>query len=139
MRTLTAALLAIGTAVAGCGGIGGSPRSAVVQVANEAAETVDMAWQSPTFFGTYLLSDHGTDELASCQPYVRAFGPGQHQLTFSTAAGSVDFVVVGPANDSLVTTFLIDVAGNVQEVSPDELSADGCSERPDWGGGLASA
>lgn len=85
----------------------------VLNVANGGSAEASIHWQSGGFLGTSLFGASGTEPVAPCQPYSRAFPPGSHQITVTIGTSSSSFALDAPSSGQAVVWVVIGKDGTI--------------------------
>jgi hypothetical protein len=126
MNKLILTMVVMGVIAVGCGPGGGPPTNMTVRIANERAQTAEMAWQSGGLFGTSLLASTGTDQIAGCSIYTRSFDSRSTTVTISVADLSLRVNLGSTPDFGAERDFLIGLQ-DISEIDPAALPANPCS------------
>lgn len=89
----------------------------LVQVANLSQTDASFHWQSPGLLGTPLLGGSGTEPIRACGTYARGFGPGDQQVTITSASDTASFVLAAPSDGQTVVWYVIGPDGSIRETT----------------------
>jgi len=99
-------------------------QNGLVEVANRSTSPASIHWRSPGLLGSDVLSGAGTEPIAACGGYVRAFGSGHQTITITSASATGSFALDAPSGTGQATLWVvIRPDGRIDQVTGSEAVA----------------